>query len=390
MNKRTAILLLLAFCFAASAFAADEPAFLPMLPQIMGEGGDLTASAHGYASLFTNPAGFSRMPGDFSLGVTTWLYARPDRAIGVLSGLAANPDAFMGDLAGFVNQEVTQGGFGIGGLLGVGWTGSGIGLGAFMLIDSFVAGPTMIGAEGDLTATLGFVGGLSVPIKLDWMTLHVGGDVRPMVRIHSQLTGIQAIDMIMQMNTGGDIFAALDSANALYGIGVGFDLGAILDMGGLSAGLSIRDLLGTSFFYSQAPFGTVIDSLGQTQTLPDGEAPSETYTIPMNVSAGAAYNPDLGGLKFFVDPTVHLGLTDVVGVIRDGRSPWALLHIGAEAKILSVLTIQAGLNQGYLTAGAGLHLLFLDLTMAIFTRELGTYLMDKPSSGASLEVAIRF
>jgi len=192
------------------------------------------------------------------------------------------------------------------------------------------------------------------------------------------------------MRTGGDILSALDSSNALYGIGVGFDLGAILDMGGLSVGLSIRDLLGTTFFYSEAPFGTVLDSLGQTQTLPEGEAPSDTYTIPMNVSAGAAYNPDLGPLKVIVDPTVHIGLTDVVGVIQNARSPWALLHIGAEAKVLSVLTVQAGLNQGYLTAGAGLHLLFLDLNMAIFTRELGTYLMDKPSSGATFEVAIRF
>ncbi len=390
MNKRTALLLLAAFFSAVSVFAADEAAFFPMLPQVMGEGGDVTASAHGYTALFTNPAGFSRSPGDFSFGVGTWIFARPDRVIGLLTGLDGDQAALTGDVVGFVNQEITQGGFGAGGLMGVGWSGSGIGLGAFMLIDSFISGPTIIGAEGDLTATLGFIGGLSIPITLDWMTLHVGGDVRPMVRIHNQITGTQAIDMIMKMGTGEDIFSALDSANALYGIGVGFDIGAILDMGGLSAGLSIRDLLGTTFFYSQAPFGTVMESLGQTQTLPDGTAPSESYSIPMNVSAGAAYNPDLGGLEFFVDPTVHIGLTDLVGVIQYGRSPWALLHIGAEAKVLSVLTLQAGLNQGYLTAGAGLHLLFLDLSMAIFTRELGTYLMDKPSSGASLEMAIRF
>jgi hypothetical protein len=390
MNKRTAILLLAVFFSAVSVFAADEAAFLPMLPQIMGAGGDMTASAHGYAALFSNPAGFSRMPGDFTFGVNTWVFARPDRAIDLVSSLDGDQATLMGDVVGFVNEEITQGGFGVGGIMGVGWSGSGIGLGAFMLIDSFLSGPTIIGAEGDLTATLGFVGGLSVPITLDWMTLHVGGDIRPMVRIHNQVTSDQAIKMITAMIAGGDIFSALTSSNALYGIGVGFDIGAILDMGGLSVGLSIRDLLGTTFFYSQAPFGTVLESLGQTQTLPDGTAPSESYAIPMNVSAGAAYNPDLGGLEFFVDPTVHIGLNDVIGVIQDGRSPWALLHIGAEAKVLSVLTVQAGLNQGYLTAGAGLHLLFLDLNMAIFTRELGTYLMDKPSSGASLEVAIRF
>jgi hypothetical protein len=163
-----------------------------------------------------------------------------------------------------------------------------------------------------------------------------------------------------------------------------------MELGGLSAGLSVRDLLGTTFSYRVAPFGTVMDSLSQTQTMPSGTLPADTYAIPMNVSVGAAYNFDLVGLKFILDPTVQIGLYDVIGVIQNGRSPWALLHLGAEAKILSVVTLQAGLNQGYLTAGAGLHLLFLDIDFAVFTRELGTYLKDKPSSGATLDVAIRF
>jgi hypothetical protein len=390
MNKKL-IVLLIFVCAAVSAFAVDEPAFLPLLPQIMGEGGDLTASAHGYASLFTNPAGFSRTPGDFSVGMTTWLYARPDRVLGFLTGLAgSDPAAADADMFGFINKEVTDGGFGVGGLLGVGWAGNGIGLGAFVLMDSFIAGDPIFAAAGDLSATLGFVGGLSVPVKLGGITIHVGGDVRPMVRIGTGLTGIQAIGMITAMQTGGDIFAALDTANALYGVGVGFDVGAIAEFSGLSVGLSVRDLLGTSFSYSTAPVGTVLDSLSQTQTLPVGAAVTEPYTIPMNVSAGAAFNPDLGALKLIVDPTVHIGLTDVIGVLQNGRSPWALLHIGAEAKLLSVFTVQAGLNQGYLTAGAGVHLLFFDVNFAVFTRELGKYLLDNASSGASLDVAIRF
>jgi hypothetical protein len=390
MSRKAAIVSLIVIaCTAASAFAADEPEFFPMLPQIMGEGGDVTASAHGYISLFTNPAGFSRAPGDFTFGATTWLYARPDRALETLLGMAGDPaDATL--IPKFVSTEVPDGGFGVGGLFGVGWAGSGLGLGAFMLMDSFIDGPNMGGAEGDFTATLGFVGGLSVPVKLGDITLHVGGDVRPMVRIHGQLTYDQVKEMIEAMSDGGDVLSPLLDSNTLYGVGVGFDLGAIMEIGGLSAGLSIRDLLGTTFSYSEAPFGTVIYSLSQTQNLPEGTAPSDTYTIPMNVSAGVAYNPDLGALKFFVDPTVHAGLSDVIGVIQEGRSPWTLLHVGAEAKILSVFTLQAGLNQGYLTAGAGLHLLFLDLNFAIFTRELGLHLKDQPSSGASLDVAIRF
>jgi hypothetical protein len=388
--RKTAAAICFALFLAVSAFAADEPAFFPMLPQIMGAGGDVTASAHGYESLFSNPAGYSRVPGDFSFGATTWMYARPDRTLDLVLANVGAGSPVAGDIAAFVNREVTDGGFGVGGLFGIGWAGGGLGLGAFMLMDSFIAGPSMLGATGNINATLGFVGGLSVPIKLGGINLHVGGDVRPMVRISTAVTGLQAIQMIQAMQSGGDALTALNAADALYGVGVGFDIGAIMEIGGLSAGLSVRDLLGTTFSYSQSTFGTVLNSLQQTQTLPDGTQPADTYSIPMNVSAAAAYTIDLGSLKWLLEPTVSLGLTDVIGVIQNGRSPWALLHIGAEAKVLSMVTLQAGLNQGYLTAGAGLHLLFLDLNFAVFTRELGTYLKDKPSSGASLDVAIRF
>ncbi len=387
--KRIIASLAVVLLSVAAASAANEPAFFPLLPQIMGEGGDVTASAQGFEALFTNPAGYSRSPAEFSVGATTWLYARPDRALNLALN-AMNGADIQSEAVGFINTEATDGGFGVGALTGAGWSGNGLGLGAFVLVDSYLQGPNIMGVEGDVSATIGFVGGLSVPIKLGDMTLHVGGDVRPMIRIHSSLENSEALALVAAMASGGDFLSALNTADALYGLGVGFDIGAILEFWGFSAGLSVRDLLGTTFSYSQSQMGTVINSLSSTQSLPTGTAPADTYTIPMNVSAGAAYNPDLGGLKAFIDPTVQIGLGDVIGVIQDGKSPWALLHIGASAKVLSVLTVQAGLNQGYLTAGADLHLLFLDIGLAVFTRELGQHLMDRPSSGLSLDVAIRF
>jgi hypothetical protein len=67
-----------------------------------------------------------------------------------------------------------------------------------------------------------------------------------------------------------------------------------------------------------------------------------------------------------------------------------MVHLGAELKILSVLSAWAGLNQGYFTFGAGLDLFVVEINASVFTRELGSYLGDRRSSGATLEVAIRF
>ncbi len=386
--KKTVLVLLAALSFTALAFAVDEPPFMPMAPEIMGEGGALTASAHGFASFFTNPAGFSRSPGDFTFTATTWMYARPDKVYDLIT--CPGGASGSSNLLSFINGEVTKGGFGLGGLTGIGWAGNGIGLGAFFLVDSYLYGPTLLGISGDLTGTVALIGGYSLPIQLGGLKLNIGGDIRPMIRIHTLVDSSVAINTIYSLANQGDIMFALNSADALHGAGIALDLGAIAELGWFSFGLSIRDVGGTLFNYNESSFGTVINSLSSSFSLPsNGASPSATYTIPMDVSAGVAFHPDFG-IKWLVDPTIHLDCQDIVGVIVDERSPWTLLHIGAEARLFTVFQVQVGLNQGYLTAGGGVHLLFLDAYFALFTRELGKHLGDRPSSGASFEFAVRF
>ena len=126
-----------------------------------------------------------------------------------------------------------------------------------------------------------------------------------------------------------------------------------------------------------------------------GDPVTDSYYIPMNVSAGASIDIPLGPLENLIKPSIHADLRDVVGVFMEERSPWALLHVGAEAELFKFLnplfgaTLRAGFNQGYITFGLGAKLLFLDLNMAIFARELGKYIGDRPNSGATLELSIR-
>ena len=383
-------------CFAQGAEPIDEPPFLPMNPEVMAQGGSFVASAHGYNSLFYNPAGFARPGGSFTLAsATTWMYARPDRVALALEGLvevADDTEAIFG-LVDVVSEQITTGGFGAGAAGTVfGIVGGGFGLGATFVIDSYIYGRTIFGAEGDFSGTFGLIAGYAVPFEIFGIKFSVGGDVRPMMRVRAPITNAN-VSTILSIATGGTTSgedtgtAILNSINAVYGWGLGFDLGAIMEIAPFSVGIAVKDLFGTSFEYKTSSLKQLVDS---ELDFEQGTAVTEQYVIPMNIYAGVAWHPDMGFLRYVFDPILHLGLEDPIGVFKYERSPWTLLHVGGEVKLLSMFSVRGGLNQGYLTVGGGAKLLFMDVNFALFTRELGKHIGDRPNSGVSVEAALRF
>ena len=372
----------------ALAFAAEitESPFVPLDPEIMGRGGSFIADAHGYESLFYNPAGFSRGSSVFTLtSASMWVHSRPDELLNLIAGSKS-----QFDILNFLNNQVTTGGFGVGSSLGIGYVGHGLGLGFVMMADSMMFGPTLLGLTGDLTATVGFIGGISVPFDVGGFKVHVGGDVRPMIRAHALLSNSDAISALTALSTGGSVFNAFNSATAVYGVGFGLDLGAIAELGWFTVGLSIRDLGGTQFKYNQNTFGTLMDSLSSQVKFPSGTAVTDQYVIPMDISLGFGFHPDMGSVSDFFDPSFSMDLHDLVGTLSGTKSIWTLLHAGAEFKLISLFNFQLGLNSGYFTMGAGIKLLVFDMNFALFTQELGAHIGDRPSAGSSLNVAIRW
>ncbi len=392
--KRFLVITALLVAIAAVLPAADvfELGFIPMSPGVLAQGGADTATAQGWDSFFSNPAGFSRGTGDLTILQTgAWLYARPDRVIALVQQViasGASPAVFTS-----IGDEITGGGFGIGASMGIGYAGKGLGLGMAIITDSYFWGPTLLGMGGDLTATIGFMGGMSFPLQAGPFTFHVGGALRPMVRIHTLLPNADALAMFTALQAGSNLVAALGTANAVYGVGVGLDLGVIAELGWFTLGLSARDIGGTVFNYSIDDFATVAAVFGSELRLPPGAPVTDRYVIPMDVSFGASFHPVFGKFNKILDTTLHIELTDLTHTIADAvagdGSLWKMVHAGMELKLLSVLSAWAGLSQGYFTFGAGLDLFVVDLNLAVFTRELGAYLGDRPSSGASLELAIR-
>jgi hypothetical protein len=392
MRNFIAVLMLFLASGAAFANTFDEIPFVPMSPEAIGRGGSAVADAHGYDSLFYNPAGFSRDPGAFTLSSTSaWVYSRPDELVGLVGQFASGSSNATSILT-FLNNQVTSGGIGAGASWGIGYVGGGLGLGASVILDSVLSGPSLLGVTGDLTATIGFIGGLSVPFDLAGFKVHVGGDVRPMIRIHAPLTNAVAVSMLSALANGGDVLASLGSAPALYGVGIGLDVGAIMELGWFNVGLSIRDLAGTQFRYNTTPFSVLQNALGSSLQFPTTGTlvTADQYTIPMDIAVGVSFHPDLGTVSHIVDPSISFDMRNVVGALAGQVSPWTLLHLGVESRFFSFFTLRAGINQGYLTMGGGLKFLVFDLNFALFTRELGAHIGDKPLSGMSMDAAIRW
>jgi len=357
-----------------------EPAAVPVSPEVLAQGGSFTANAEGFQALFHNPAALASARKSFTfLTASSWVYANPARLFGSLRGDAAA-------LADFMEGEITTGGFGMGSGLGLGYVGRGLGLGAVLNVDSYLWGPTTLGATGHLTADLQFVAGFALKTLGD--RLWLGADVRPLIRLAVPVDYDSMFGFFDALQSGGDPLAALESAPALYGYGFGVDLGALLVLGGLRVGLSVRDFLGTSLIYRQSTFGEVLESLQKTGGFPSsGSALAEDPVVPMELSLGLSYRFDFAPRVF--DPVVHLAFSDLLTVIRGERSPWTALHVGTEIRLLRFLALRAGLNQGYLSFGGGLRVPMLELNAAFFTREMGRHLGDQPSSGMALEVALR-
>ena len=110
----------------------------------------------------------------------------------------------------------------------------------------------------------------------------------------------------------------------------------------------------------------------------------------MDIAIGVGFHPDLGTVNNIVDPSISFDMRNIVGALAGQASLWTLLHFGVESRFFSFFTLRAGINQGYLTMGGGLKFLVFDLNFAVFTRELGAHIGDKPLSGMSLDAAVRW
>lgn len=389
--RRTILLFTLLTVLTVAAFSEvhDSSVFYPVTPEVLGQGGSFTAVSRGYNALFTNPAGFARDGGSFTLlSATATPYFIPSEGqIESLSSIVENPNRIE-DSIGILSDIITSNGIGSGISAGFGIVGKGLGLGLVANVDFYGKGVTALGTKVDVAYTLAGIAGYAVPLDLGFMQLAIGGDVRYMLK--KEMQDISLLTLLDDNQSG--------TFDVLYGSGLAIDAGLIAELGPLSAGFSVRDIGGTAYDYSGATipsenldlfFNPMTGDLEQELYSANLIADGDQYVTPMTLSYGLAFHPDLGFLRWLIDPTLHVEYRDT---FYDDSDPsfWTKVHAGTEIKVLRFMKVRAGINQGYLTAGFGAKILFLDVNAAFFTREMGTLAGANPNQGFSLEAAIRF
>jgi hypothetical protein len=380
--KRILLICAVLAAFSASLFAHDfdSPVFSPVTAEVLGQGGSFTAVAHGYNALFTNPAGFARKGGSFTLlsASVTPYFVPSEGDIDNLGELVGdNPE----DGISLLSDLITDNGIGGNVSTGIGIVGKGLGLGLVGGFDFYGRGDYAMATEIDATYTWAAIAGYAVPIEIGFSTLYIGGDLRYMLRAEAQDVAI--VDFFEAANGDEDV-----AFPVYYGSGLAVDAGIIAELGPFNLGLSVRDIGGTEMDYSLDDTGDFSAIL----TFDDSGASSvdgDTFTIPMTIAYGLSYHPDLGSLAWLLDPIFHMEYRNTYYQESD-PSGWTKIHAGTEVKVLKFLKLRGGINQGYFTAGFGMKLLFLDVNLAYFTREMGNYAGSRPNEGFSLEAAIRF
>jgi hypothetical protein len=391
---------------AEAQFKYDIP-FGWQSPEIMAQGNSFTAISSGFNALMSNPAGFAmnktvkykETENEDGERVVEKKERGEVTVLGVLPYAMLNPFTLYDDLVdvgeiaeeeiidAILNQSTTNG-IGAGLQAGFGYVGHGLGLGLVTTVDMlFPQTDNILGINGDITATVALVGGYAYKFDFGFMNLAVGADVRPMWRVKAQDISINTVLGFMSGDSGDIDLSAID---ALTGFAIGFDVGAIAEIGMLSIGASIRDIGHTRYLYEQ----TNLEDL-QYDPLNGTEYDGLEYITPMTLRLGAALHPDLGRISKFIDPKVHLEYVIPMVIDDDvadyeAQSFWANLHAGAEIKLLSFLSIRGGYSSGYLTAGLGIDMVIAELNAALYSNETGTRSGSNQQMGVAVELAFRF
>lgn len=346
----------------AAQAAEYDPFFEPQFAASQAAGNAGIASGTGFDSLYLNPAGLVAGKPTFTVtSADLGLFFLPTRdAMARAAAAWDNPGSSSTVLAPFGREA----GFGGGASFGIGYTGSGLGLGLIAAGELYA--PPTGGSLGNASAraSFAFVGGLGFKLGNH---LSIGGDLRPMVRVEVPSAPV------------GNLLAALENSQrygsavpALYGVGVGLDLGARLTYPSFSYGIALRDVGGTTMFYEPVTLGSLAGALSSAS--PVGGSAGSQSTIPMALIAGVAFHPDLGALSRIIDPTfeVDYQYSFISPSLESTLSPRDLLlqglRAGMDLRLARFLSLRAGYESGLASAGVGFHLAVVDIDATAFDR----------------------
>jgi len=382
------IIIVMALCLVAGT-AFGQTAITGVTPKdarSMGMGGTFRVFSDGYSSFFGNPAGFAGMGSLTLLDLSTWAYIKPTTSTiadieKLIGGSMTNSQilTMLGDMIG-------QNGFGAGASMGLGWAGKGFALGANVVLDLPIGGAFPLGTKVSEVSQADGVLGFGIPLNFGIVRLKIGLDGRVFYRLNAPTTGWGFADIITTLMNNGSTDDLLKSLKLYGGYGFAADAGAVLNVGPVLFGFSVRDL-GLAFKMKEISaydiYSGGFSAIPTTGTIP--------FTLTPQYAAGL-------GARFFengsFEPSVYAEVDDPIGLISNFDSIttdiFMNLHAGAQLRLFKFITARAGLNKGWISLGAGIDLAFLEIDAAMFTEEMGLYPGNRGRSGISVQAAVRF
>lgn len=177
----------------------------------------------------------------------------------------------------------------------------------------------------------------------------------------------------------------LIAAPFTFTAGIGIDLGLRWNWEEkIAAGLVCRDA------YSPAIVSSYSSLMGFLQN-PSASVSSTGYdTVAPDLDAGLLWKPDWGGYSSYINSVSFAldydGILDLFSAAP--RSPLLNISLGAELKVLDILTIRAGMKDLLPSAGVGFDLTAVKVNAGLYGKEYGSTPWE--DSSYRLEISFEF
>ena len=199
----------------------------------------------------------------------------------------------------------------------------------------------------------------------------IGLAARVNARVYLQKTGAQQF-----INNKDDIVNTLrESTPVMVAYSIPVDLGFNLNLpAGFTFSTVARNINGN--FKAQV-YENINDTINNADKVLNGNV---TINSPMSFDLGFGWKPKYG-LSWLANPNIAVDFVDLGGLVSDFSVSGIFAHMkaGIEVELLRLLELRAGLNQGYVSIGAGVNLMnLIHLEASYYRLEFGEKLLDKP------------
>lgn len=224
----------------------------------------------------------------------------------------------------------------------------------------------------------------------DSVSLDLGASAKFAYRAYSE--EIPLLDTATEILQDDQTF--METTPVMAGYAVPFDVGATLNLPlGFSLGAVARNLNGNYRMVVYPSINNFMDTASsELGELLNPSGTTVTMVTPWSLDAGISWAPDLGNV---FKPTIAVDVVDIMGLTQDDGKDVKTkllerLNIGTEARLVNTFDLRFGINQGYMSVGAGLDLYVLRIDAAYYWREFGQSIGEKPVDALSIRVNLGF